>query len=97
YGSNDPYSQNYIPGQFGPPPAPPSPPVSPPLRPYNTAIFALLVLCSCVSLLCFPFGGGFTAFGASLLEGLLVSVLIMDWKGFTTLDGLITWSQIRGK
>ena len=94
YGSNNPYSQNYAPGQFGPPP---SPPVSPPLRPYNTAILALLVFCSCVSLLCIPFGRGFSAFGASLLEGLLISVLIMDWKGFTSLDGLITWSQIRGK
>src|SRR5260370_11996371 len=77
YGSNNPYSQNYAPGQFGPPPAPPSPPVSPPLRPYNTAILALLFLCSCVSLLSFPFFVVFTPFSSLLSHHLLSHVLLI--------------------
>jgi len=34
--------------------------------------------------------------GISLFWGTLVSVLIMDWHGSTSLNGWIQWSQIRG-
>src|SRR5579859_4090391 len=32
---------------------------------------------------------------ASLLCGVMISVLITDWRGYITLDGLIQWRRLR--
>src|SRR5437588_8368108 len=86
------------PGQFGPPPLHPGQPaaVPPPLRPYGNIITVLLVLCCCIFIICLAIGNSAEPVGMSVIFGLLVSVLIMDWRGFRTLDEWINWKQIQG-
>ncbi len=82
----------------------PSPPPSPPTRPYNGIILTVLVT---EYILSWVLGFSSTAFpsnsspagiivsiSAALLWGVQVSVLIIDWRGFKTLDGLVKWRQM---
>jgi hypothetical protein len=62
-------------------------------KPYSNLVFLILVLTCLLSFVLI----GVAGFGASLLLGVLVSTLIMDWQGFTTLQGWIHWQQFSGK
>src|SRR6266487_2031843 len=90
------------PGQFYS--SPPQPPNNS-STPYSRTILFILI-CAYVAFWLFVFvagaysPNGFAVFlgnvGISLLWGTLVSVLIMDWRGFFTINGWIRWRQIKG-
>lgn len=86
-----------------PPPFQPSKNSTPQTRPYTNKMLVIL-MCVYITFWIVAFIGGsfpvnssgnifLTALAESLVCGLFVSVLIMDWKGYTTLNGLITWQQ----
>ena len=93
------YSSPPNPGQFySSPPPPPNKPSSP----YSTPIL-FMQIGSYVAFWLFVFiseaasPNGFTIFlrnvGISLFWGMLVSVLIMDWCGFFTVNGWVRWQN----
>jgi hypothetical protein len=96
-----------------PPPPPPSPgqfyqqpplPPTPPIKPYSKLVL-LIMACSCFfSFLLMSLGGSKDGaptlagnIGASLFVGVLVSVLVIDWHGFITLQAWIKWQHLSGK
>jgi hypothetical protein len=105
-GSYPPFSQGGypppqppIPGQFYS--LPPQPPNNPP-PPYKKGILLTLIgLYITFWFFAFVAGifspNGFAIFlgnlGISLFWGVLVSVLIMDWRGFLTINGWIQWQK----
>ncbi|QBD80305.1 hypothetical protein EPA93_31760 [Ktedonosporobacter rubrisoli] len=99
YGSQQ--SPTYIsPGQFANTPPPPPPPhigpgqPQPYSRPYGGLILATLIL---VYVAAWIIGfAGMSGITTSLILGLIVSLLIIDWRGFTSLQDLIKWKQMRG-
>ncbi|HYU76555.1 MAG TPA: hypothetical protein VEL31_28115 [Ktedonobacteraceae bacterium] len=76
------------PGQFYPPP----PPNNGQSRPYNNAILVGLVVTSVLSIVLISVGGNNA--GTSLFLGVIASIAIADWKGFTSLKGWIHWKQM---
>jgi len=105
------YNQPTQTGQYPPPPPPyagqfynqpPVPPAQP--RPYSkNTLMAFIGFYSAFWIFGFISGAAssnaFATFlgrvGISLLWGILASVLIMDWHGYTTIDGLVKWQQMR--
>lgn len=87
------------PGQFYDPPTPP-PSAS---QPYSNLVLSLLATTCLLSFILMGIGGNQNApaldanIGASLFLGVFVSVLVIDWHGFTTLHGWIKWKQALGK
>jgi hypothetical protein len=89
------------PGQFVYSPQSPSPH---PMKPYSNNIFFILAATCFISILLIFLGNNTTSdsdpiahFGAGLFSAVLVSVLIIDWHGFTTLQGWIHWKQVTQK
>jgi hypothetical protein len=105
--SYQPYNQGLypppppIPGQFYPPPPPPD---NGPSRPYNNAILVGLVVTFFLAFVLVGISGNnggtdnqgnfLSNLGASLLIGVMVSIAIADWKGFTSLKGWLHWKQM---
>ncbi len=61
-------------------------------KPYSIIILLLLAAACFLSFILL----GYRGFGVSLLVGVLVSVLVIDWYGFTTLQGWIDWKRAAG-
>jgi hypothetical protein len=76
------------------PPGPTQPLASPTMltKPYSNLVFLILAFTCLLSFVLI----GVAGFGASLLLGVLTSTLIMDWRGFTTLQGWIQWKRLSG-
>ena len=88
---------------YPPPPFQPSNNFTALPRPYTNRVL-LILACAYIAFWIVGFIGSsfpvnssgnifLTSLAESLVCGLFVSVLIMDWKGYTTLSGLITWQQ----
>jgi hypothetical protein len=91
------------PGQFFPNQAPP-PSSNHPIKPYGTGILAVL-LGAYAAFWVFVFIGGAGApnsiavfvgnLGTSLFWGVLVSVLVVDWRGAISVNGWIQWQKLK--
>ncbi|HEX3643251.1 MAG TPA: hypothetical protein VHV10_18355, partial [Ktedonobacteraceae bacterium] len=95
-----PYPPSYPqPGQFAPPPQPPGQLATqqPPLKPYSNGVLCIFFLLNIIFWICAFIGGGTGNFGKSAITGSIIAFFIMDWKGFTSLDGWIKWSQFSGQ
>src|SRR5437667_6416708 len=93
---NDPKNfspQTTNPSQFDYPLNPPQ--SSLPVRPYRRRTLNLLFLLCLIAWIFAFIPGAVQNIGISALLGLLVSVLILDWEGFTTLNGRIPWKRVR--
>ncbi len=90
------YAQTTTPGRFDYPQNPPR--SSLPVRPYRRKTLNMLVFFCLIAWICAFIPGIVQNIGISALLGLLVSVLILDWEGFTTLNGRIRWKRMgKGK
>lgn len=96
------YNQYTVPGQFHVPPPPP--PSNNPLLVYSKAILGGIVAATIIAFILVASGGNgsgshpasfATNLGTSILIGVIVSVMIIDWKGLTSLNGLIKWRTMR--
>src|SRR5690348_7221534 len=81
---------NIQPGQFGYSPSIPSAQTCP----YSHRVLYSLFFFCLVAVVCIliPLT---SQFGGALFLGILVCVLLADWKGFTTLNGRIRWNKGR--
>ncbi|MBV9709497.1 MAG: hypothetical protein JO011_01135 [Ktedonobacteraceae bacterium] len=88
-----------IPGQFYSPPSQPTPNLSSPYQ--KRGLFTLIGAYIAFWLFVFLAAGyspmGFAIFlgnlGISLFWGLLASILVLDWRGFFTINGWIQWQN----
>lgn len=97
-------SQPPQPGQFFPNQGPPPPPPNYPAKPYSKWVLSIL-LGAYVAFWLFAFIAGANAenkvaafigsLGISLFWGVFASVLVIDWRGATSINGWIRWRQIR--
>ncbi len=101
------YNQGFYPpppptlGQFYPPPSPSN---NGPFRPYNNAVLVGLIVTFFLAFVLVGISGNnagtnnqgnfLSHLGTSLLIGVMVSIAIADWKGFTSLKGWIHWKQM---
>jgi hypothetical protein len=66
-----------------------------PMQPYSRRTLSILFFGCVVAVICFCIPGWEQNIAMSLVIGMLVSVLILDWKGFSTLNGHIKWKKIQ--